>query len=115
MFLSSMCRRILSVGDCPSFADRVALVLERLGHQVRIACDRQAAVVVAQNFQPEAVLLDTVRDVDSRRAAFALRSVLVDEHTPIIAINPSHEEDRNTSGTVCKGQFAKPGHEKGEL
>src|SRR3954447_3102514 len=53
-----MCQRILVVERCHSWADRVALLLEHLGHQVRIACDAQAALVVAETFQPDVVLLD---------------------------------------------------------
>jgi len=49
----------------------VALLLEHLGHQVRIACDARAALVVADSFQPDVVLLDptmegiTVAEVES--------------------------------------------------
>src|SRR4051794_30696041 len=66
-----MCQRILVVEKCHSWADRVALLLEHLGHQVRIACDAQAALVVAETFHPDVVLLDptmegiTVADVES--------------------------------------------------
>jgi len=87
-----MCRRVLIVEDCHSLADRVALLVEHFGHQVRIACDGPAAVVVAQHFNPEVILLDrTVPDIDGCPVSTALRSVLDCAHIRIIAINGSDD------------------------
>lgn len=55
---SDTTHRIMIVERCHSLADRIALVVECLGHEVRIACDGQAALVVAGNFRPEVILLD---------------------------------------------------------
>ena len=97
-----MCRRILIVENCHSLADRVALLVERLGHQVRIACDGQAALVVAQRFHPEVILLDqTVPDIDGCPVAGALRSVLNCAHIRIIALNGS-DDVRNRHARLCE-------------
>ena len=85
-----MCRRILVVVQCHSLADRIALRLERLGHQVRIACDGQAALVIAGNLHPDVVLLDaTMANVSGCQVAVALRRVLGGQDIPIVTISPS--------------------------
>jgi len=89
--LCAMCRRILVVEQRHWLADRIALHLEGLGHQVRIACDGQAALVVAQNFRPEVVLVDASLDfVGGCRVTVGLRSVLGDPDLPIFTIKASH-------------------------
>jgi PAS domain S-box-containing protein len=51
-------RRILVADDNPDSATTLSLMLEVMGHEVRIARDGQEAVVLAATFQPEAILLD---------------------------------------------------------
>ena len=86
-----MCQRILIVEQCQAMADRIALLLEKLGHQVRIARDLEAALVVAQNFCPQVVLVDpTLPDIGTCQAAMGLRSVLIDERLRIIAMDLMH-------------------------
>ena len=51
-------RRILVADDLPDSVDSLALMLERQGHEVRIAYDGLQAVGMARVFQPEVVLLD---------------------------------------------------------
>ena len=43
---------------CHALADRIALRLEGFGHQVGIACDGQAPLVVVGSLRPETVLLE---------------------------------------------------------
>jgi DNA-binding response OmpR family regulator len=78
-----MCRRILVAVQCHSLADRIALGLESSGHKVRIACDGQAALVVARNFDPEVVLLDAT--MERYRIELAMSSSPSAQYTSIDA------------------------------
>ena len=51
-------RRVLVVDDNVDSARGTALILSRQGHEVRLAYDGPAAVVAAQEYRPEFVLLD---------------------------------------------------------
>jgi CheY-like chemotaxis protein len=51
-------KRILVVDDNPDCADSLALLLQVLGHEVKIARDGFEAVAVAERYRPEIVLLD---------------------------------------------------------
>jgi PAS domain S-box-containing protein len=50
--------RLLIVDDLKDSADSLALLLELLGHEVRTAYDGAAAIVAAESFLPDVVLLD---------------------------------------------------------
>jgi PAS domain S-box-containing protein len=51
-------RRVLVVDDNLDSAESMALLLQLGGHQVQVAHDGQAALEIAQRFQPQVVLLD---------------------------------------------------------
>ncbi|HKA25159.1 MAG TPA: response regulator, partial [Candidatus Eisenbacteria bacterium] len=51
-------RRILVVDDNRDQAESLGMLLEIMGHQVRIAFDGNQAVEIAEGFQPQMVLLD---------------------------------------------------------
>jgi DNA-binding response OmpR family regulator len=99
------CRRNLVVAVCPSLADRVARLLEQLGHQVRIARDGEAALVVAQNFFPEVVVFDlTVRD--AYELPLALRNAVDEDRTLLIAMSASQEQETVTRAAAFDGWIA---------
>jgi len=50
--------RILVVDDTADVAESLAMLLESLGHEVRLACDGAQALEAARSWRPEAVLLD---------------------------------------------------------
>lgn len=50
--------RVLVVDDLQDAAESLAVLLRMLGYQVRTAHDGQAALCVAAEFQPHAILLD---------------------------------------------------------
>ncbi|MDB6163236.1 MAG: chemotaxis protein methyltransferase CheR [Xanthomonadaceae bacterium] len=51
-------RRVLVVDDNVDSAQTLAMVLDVMGHETRLANDGMQAVQIAQQFQPEVVLLD---------------------------------------------------------
>jgi signal transduction histidine kinase len=51
-------RRVLIADDNEDAADSLAMILELSGHEVRVAHDGGAALVLAQSFRPEIALLD---------------------------------------------------------
>ncbi len=50
--------RVLVVDDLRDSADSLAMVVEALGHQVRVAYDGNHAVVIAEQFRPHVALID---------------------------------------------------------
>jgi CheY-like chemotaxis protein/two-component sensor histidine kinase len=50
--------RLLIVDDLKDSADSLAMLLKMLGHEVHTAYDGEDAVIAAEKFQPEVVLLD---------------------------------------------------------
>jgi CheY-like chemotaxis protein len=66
--------RILVVDDLVDAADSLALLLRMLGHQVKTAHDGPAALEAAEQFQPEAVVLDiALPKLDGYQVAMRLR------------------------------------------
>lgn len=66
--------RILVVDDLVDAADSLALLLRMLGHQVKTAHDGPAALEAAQQFLPEAVVLDiALPKLDGYQVAMRLR------------------------------------------
>jgi CheY-like chemotaxis protein len=51
-------RRVLVVDDNQDAADMLAVVVEKFGHEVRVAYDGEQAIAVAGGFQPEIILMD---------------------------------------------------------
>ena len=50
--------RLLVVDDNADAANSLSMLLQSLGHEVRAVYDGPAAIAMAQQFQPEVVLLD---------------------------------------------------------
>ena len=55
---ATVSRRVLVVDDDADSAEAMALLLRLQGHVVEIAHDGEEAIVAAERFQPEAMLLD---------------------------------------------------------
>src|SRR5262249_4803970 len=67
-------RRVLVVDDNVDAADSLGLLLKLAGHLVRVAHDGPTALVVAQAFHPQVVLLDIgMPDMDGYEVARQLR------------------------------------------
>jgi PAS domain S-box-containing protein len=51
-------RRVLIADDLPDIADSLAMLLEAIGHDVRVAYDGECALRMAEQWRPDVVLLD---------------------------------------------------------
>jgi len=68
-------RRVLVVDDSDAMQDSLKTILEELGQQVRCARDGEEAVRIAQDWQPDLVLLDlNLPKMNGYRVARALRA-----------------------------------------
>jgi CheY-like chemotaxis protein len=92
-------RRILLVEDNRDIAEGFALLLQDLGHEVRVAHDGPAALEVALSFRPELVLLDIgLPSMDGWEVARRMRE-LPGLEDPVLAAMTGYaqEEDRRRS------------------
>ncbi|QBQ55653.1 PAS domain-containing protein [Nitrosococcus wardiae] len=79
-------RRILVVDDEPDVRASFTLLLEALGHKVKMAPDGLSAIEAAQNFQPEVVFLDiSMPGIDGFETAHRLRKRHSREEMMLIA------------------------------
>ncbi|HEY3900762.1 MAG TPA: ATP-binding protein [Chthoniobacter sp.] len=103
-------RRILLVDDNQDTVHSLARLLTLRGHQVAMAFDGVAALKVAQEFQPDFLLLDLgLPGIDGYELARRLRAGGF-ERTPIVAISGyAQENDRIRSREAgFNYHFAKP-------
>ena len=92
-------QRILVVDDNRAAADTMAKILSFFGHEVRVAYDGQQALAFAQEFHPDAALLDIgLPGVDGNELARRLRGRPGGENLVLIALTGfGREEDRQRS------------------
>lgn len=70
-------RRVLVVEDIPDAAEMLRVMLDLMGHDVRVAADGVQAVAIAGEYQPDVVLLDIgMPRMDGYKAARQIRSAL---------------------------------------
>jgi signal transduction histidine kinase/ActR/RegA family two-component response regulator len=88
-------RRVLVVDDNADAAETLMQLLELEGHQVRTACEGAAALRIAADFHPDALLLDIgLPGIDGRELARALRARPDTRDALIVAISGyGREED----------------------
>lgn len=89
-------RRILIVDDNPDSADTLAMLIQMLGAEVRVARNGPAALAQIDSFRPEAVLLDiSMPGMDGYEVAQRIRSLPASADIMLIALTGwSQEEDR---------------------
>ena len=81
-------RRILVVDDYRAAAEFFAVLLKRLGHDVRTASNGFQAIAVAEEFRPEVILLDLgLPDLNGFETAKRIRKESWSEGTVLIAVS----------------------------
>jgi CheY-like chemotaxis protein/anti-sigma regulatory factor (Ser/Thr protein kinase) len=92
-------RRMLVVDDNHDAASSLALLLQLMGHDVRVAHDGEEALRLAQQFRPQTMLLDLgMPGMDGYEACRRIRSADWGKGVRLIAITGwGKEEDRRKS------------------
>jgi CheY-like chemotaxis protein len=92
-------RRILVVDDHPDAARILNLLLDALGHEVRMATDGQQALDQVEDFKPEIMFLDIgLPRVDGYEVARRVRALPSGRDVRLIALTGwGHDEDRQRS------------------
>ncbi len=92
-------RRILVVDDDPDGADSLAALLGLIGHETVVANDGLAALVLAETFRPDVVVLDLgMPGIDGFEVAERLRKTPSGKGLLLIAATGwGHPEDRRRS------------------
>ena len=79
--------RVLVVEDNPDAAESLALVLQAYGHDVRTAADGPVALALAQEWPPDAVLLDLgLPGMDGYEVARRLRQLPLPKRPLVVAV-----------------------------
>jgi len=85
--------RVLVAEDIPDAAEMMRLMIECMGHDVRVATDGVEAVAVAEQFKPHIALLDIgMPRMDGYEAARRIRAALGDE-VMLVALTGWGQED----------------------
>jgi CheY-like chemotaxis protein len=95
-------RRLLIVDDNRDFVSSLAALLKEFGHDVRTANDGEAAIKVAADHAPDAVLLDIgLPGMNGYEVAERLRSSSALTGVTLVAISGyGHEENRRRAQEV---------------
>lgn len=105
-------RRILIVEDNQDAAETLGLLLELVGHEVKLAFDGSAALPAAREFRPEVVISDIglPGDMDGYAVARALREEPVFENLWLIALSGYADEEsrRRSAASGFDLHLAKP-------
>jgi len=104
-------RRILVADDNHDAANSTALMLELLGHQVKVVYDGQAAVSAASSFRPHIILMDVGMPVlDGYEATRRIRAQDWARHVTIFAVTGwGQDVDQQKSREAgCNGHLVKP-------
>ena len=87
--------RVLVAEDIPDAAEMMRMMLDYMGHEVRIAADGVQAVNVARQFRPEVILLDIgMPRMDGYEAGRLIRAALGPEVLMVALTGWGQEEDQ---------------------
>jgi CheY-like chemotaxis protein len=87
--------RVLVAEDIPDAAEMMRLMIEAMGHDVRVAADGVQAVEIAEAFQPEIALLDVgMPRMDGYEAARRIRATLGGQIVLVALTGWGQEQDR---------------------
>ena len=100
-------RRVLIVDDNADTADSLSWLVQAFGHEVRIAHDGTGAITAADDFRPDAVLLDVgLPDIDGFEVARRLRARPEFARTLLVASTGfNREKDRQRAAEVGFDHF----------
>ena len=87
--------RVLVADDIPDAAEMMRLMIECMGHEVRVAVDGVQAVEIAQQFEPQIALLDIgMPRMDGYEAARQIRAIFGDRVFLVAVTGWGQEEDQ---------------------
>jgi CheY-like chemotaxis protein len=87
--------RVLVAEDIPDAAEMMRLMIECMGHDVRIAADGIEAVAIAQDFDPQIALLDIgMPRMDGYEAARRIRAAMGGRIILVALTGFGQEEDQ---------------------
>jgi two-component system, sensor histidine kinase len=91
--------RILLVDDNVDFVSSLALLLQTLGHDVRVSHEARSALVTAEEFAPDFAFLDIgLPEISGYQLAAQLRASPRTMHTTLVAVSGwGQEKDRERS------------------
>jgi signal transduction histidine kinase len=88
-------RRILVAEDIPDAAEMLRVMLELMGHEVRVAADGVQALAIAKEYQPDIALLDIgMPRMDGYQAAREIRAALGPDVLLVALTGWGQEEDQ---------------------
>ena len=86
---------MLVAEDIPDAAEMMRLMIECMGHEVRVAADGVEAVAIAQEFEPQIALLDIgMPRMDGYEAARRIRAALGQRVILVALTGWGQEEDQ---------------------
>src|SRR5262245_33252549 len=104
-------RRILVVDDSPDSLESTSLLLELMGHTVETAVDGLQAILAAETFRPEVILMDVaLPKLDGYAATRRIRAEAWGQSMVIIAVTgwgQANDRDRSIEAG-CDGHLIKP-------
>ena len=103
--------RIVVVDDNRDVASSLAILLELMGHEVRLAHDGETAIHLADEFRPQTMLLDLgMPGVDGYEACRRIRKQAWSKDMRLIAVTGwGQDEDRRKSASAgFDGHLVKP-------
>jgi CheY-like chemotaxis protein len=87
--------RVLVAEDIPDAAEMLQVMIETMGHEVRVAADGMQAVAIAKTFAPRIALLDIgMPRMDGYEAARQIRAALGDTVILVALTGWGQEEDQ---------------------
>ena len=87
--------RVLVAEDIPDAAEMMRLMIECMGHDVRVAADGVEAVAIAEEFNPQIALLDIgMPRMDGYEAARRIRAALGDDIMLVALTGWGQEDDQ---------------------
>lgn len=103
--------RVLCVDDMADYGDMLGLLLELVGYEVRVCYDGPSALAAADDFRPDAVLLDlNMPGMDGAELGRRLRARPWADGLPLVALTGACGEDarRRTAAAGFDLHLVKP-------